>query len=283
MLRDSRPRPPAGLRPAVAATALVSALALSVAALTAQPSTAASAAAETLSVDFSQSTGDFRGGASGTLYGLGDDGVPSQAVLNGAHVTNTSQKPPDGLQHPNGDVLDVEKSSSTPEPARTSSSTSRTCTRTGPTTRASGPGTRTRTASGTTCRSSARSRRRSRPLPHTPKTLSSFPSTSPKGPGTPVTGRHRRTFSWRTGQLRTTPSRACMQSTDSDTPGSVDLAGSTGTRSRARTCWPTARRTTSSPTSSSGTSSAPRTWPPSAATTRSTRPSWQTSACRTSR
>jgi hypothetical protein len=86
----------------------MSALALTIGALTAQPSIAA--AAETLAVDFSQTTGDFRGGASGTLYGLSDDGVPSQPVLNGAHVTNTSQKPPDGLQHPNGDVLDVEKS-----------------------------------------------------------------------------------------------------------------------------------------------------------------------------
>ncbi|TCC07775.1 hypothetical protein [Kribbella soli] len=108
MPRDSRPkhhRP----RPAAAATALVSALALTIGAVTAQPSTAA-ATTETLAVDFSQTTGDFRGGASGTLYGLGDDGVPSQPVLNGAHVTNTSQKPPDGAQHPNGDVLDVEKS-----------------------------------------------------------------------------------------------------------------------------------------------------------------------------
>lgn len=90
-------------------TVLMSALALTMGALTAQHSTAA-ATSETLAVDFSRTTGDFRGGASGTLYGLGDDGVPSQPVLNGAHVTNTSQKPPDGAQHPNGDVLDVEKS-----------------------------------------------------------------------------------------------------------------------------------------------------------------------------
>ncbi|HEY3559439.1 MAG TPA: hypothetical protein VGL05_18340 [Kribbella sp.] len=103
MPRDSRPK---HFRPT---TVLLSALALTIGALTAQPSTAATTA-ETLAVDFSQTTGDFRGGASGTLYGLGDDGVPSQPVLNGAHVTNTSQKPPDGAQHPNGDVLDVEKS-----------------------------------------------------------------------------------------------------------------------------------------------------------------------------
>src|SRR6266568_685742 len=65
---------------------------------------------DALGVDLSLPTGAFRGGANGTLYGLSDNGVPSQAVLNGAHVTNTSQKPPDGAQHPNGDVLDVEKS-----------------------------------------------------------------------------------------------------------------------------------------------------------------------------
>ncbi|MEV6611694.1 CBM35 domain-containing protein [Kutzneria sp. NPDC051319] len=65
---------------------------------------------DALNVDLSRTTGTFRGGASGTLYGLGDDGVPSQAVLDGAHVTNTSQKPPAGLQHPSGDALNVEKS-----------------------------------------------------------------------------------------------------------------------------------------------------------------------------
>ena len=70
---------------------------------------AAAAAADSVAVDLSHSTGAFRGGASGTLYGLSDNGVPSQPVLDGAHITNTSQKPPDGAQHPNGDVLQVEK------------------------------------------------------------------------------------------------------------------------------------------------------------------------------
>ena len=75
-----------------------------------QAPTAAAAEGEVVSVDFSQTTGEFRGGASGSLYGLADPGVPSQAVLNGAHVTNVSQKPPDGAQHPNGDALAVEDS-----------------------------------------------------------------------------------------------------------------------------------------------------------------------------
>lgn len=89
-------------------TAAVTALCVTLGGLTAAPAVAASP--DALRVDLSQTTGDFRGGSTGTLYGLGDDGVPSQAVLDGARVTNTSQKPPQGAQHPNGDALDVEKS-----------------------------------------------------------------------------------------------------------------------------------------------------------------------------
>jgi hypothetical protein len=105
MLGDrSRPR----LRtPLVVATIATAAAGLFVAAA-AVP--AAAATADALSVDFAQTTGAFRGGANGTLYGLSDNGVPSQAVLDGAHVTNSSQKPPGGAQHPNGDALDVESS-----------------------------------------------------------------------------------------------------------------------------------------------------------------------------
>ena len=62
-----------------------------------------------VTVDLASTTGAFRGGASGSLYGLGDADSPSQAVLDGARVTNVSQKPPAGAQHPNGDALDVEK------------------------------------------------------------------------------------------------------------------------------------------------------------------------------
>ncbi|WP_211116373.1 hypothetical protein [Glycomyces buryatensis] len=62
----------------------------------------------TLGVDFATRTGDFRGGATGTLYGLGDEGAPTQALINGAHLTNTSQKAPYGTQHPSGDAIKVE-------------------------------------------------------------------------------------------------------------------------------------------------------------------------------
>jgi hypothetical protein len=65
-----------------------------------------------LTADFGNKarTGAFRGGASGFLYGLGDDGVPTQALINGAHITNVSQKAPYGTQHPSGDALTTESS-----------------------------------------------------------------------------------------------------------------------------------------------------------------------------
>ncbi|HMR50113.1 MAG TPA: Ig-like domain-containing protein [Arachnia sp.] len=59
--------------------------------------------------DFAQDTGAFRGGASGTLYGLGDEGSPTQALVNGSAITNTSQKPPYGTQHPGGDAFNIEE------------------------------------------------------------------------------------------------------------------------------------------------------------------------------
>ncbi|SMF10535.1 hypothetical protein [Cellulosimicrobium composti] len=65
---------------------------------------------EVLQVDLSASTGAVQGGASGMLYGLGDDGVPTDPIVAGAHPTNVTQKAPHGAQHPNGDPLDVERS-----------------------------------------------------------------------------------------------------------------------------------------------------------------------------
>lgn len=64
---------------------------------------------ESVVVDFASDTGAFRGGASGTLYGLGDEGSPTQALVNGAAMTNVSQKPPMGTQHPGGDAFNIEK------------------------------------------------------------------------------------------------------------------------------------------------------------------------------
>jgi hypothetical protein len=68
----------------------------------------ASAAADVVTVDFSESTGPVHGGASGTLYGFGSADVPTRAIVNGAHITNSSSKPPYGLQHPTGDMLSYE-------------------------------------------------------------------------------------------------------------------------------------------------------------------------------
>jgi hypothetical protein len=90
-------------------TVTVAAVTATTAGLLLVPSgTAGAAEPDVLAVDFSETTGAFRGGASGTLYGFGDDGSPTQSVINGAHITNSSQKPQDGLQHPSGDVLSIE-------------------------------------------------------------------------------------------------------------------------------------------------------------------------------
>ena len=101
---------PAASKAAVRCTALIgaAALVLTGTSLSAFPSSS-DAATSRVAVDFGTTTGNFRGGATGTLYGLGDTGSPSPAVLEGARVSNTSQKPPQGAQHPNGDALDVER------------------------------------------------------------------------------------------------------------------------------------------------------------------------------
>lgn len=91
----------------MATTAAITATAITAAGLSV-PAAAADPNADVLSVDFAQSTGAFRGGATGTLYGFGDEGTPTQALINGAAITNTSQKAPYGTQHPSGDALKVE-------------------------------------------------------------------------------------------------------------------------------------------------------------------------------
>ncbi|WP_328506037.1 CBM35 domain-containing protein [Streptomyces sp. NBC_00391] len=78
------------------------------------PATGASAAAaadpQRLTVDLSASEGPVMLGANGALYGLSDDGVPSDAALAPLKITSISQKPEGGAQHPNGDALTVSKS-----------------------------------------------------------------------------------------------------------------------------------------------------------------------------
>ncbi|WP_369244690.1 cellulosome protein [Streptomyces sp. R41] len=61
----------------------------------------------TLTIDLGTDTGPFHGGASGTLYGLYGDGVPSRNVVEGMYVRTVSTKAQNGIQHPGADVLDI--------------------------------------------------------------------------------------------------------------------------------------------------------------------------------
>jgi hypothetical protein len=60
-----------------------------------------------LVVDLSSNTGALKHGASGFLYGLGNDGIPSINMLAPLKPQVAAQKPEGGLQHPNGDALNV--------------------------------------------------------------------------------------------------------------------------------------------------------------------------------
>ncbi|MPY50792.1 CBM35 domain-containing protein [Streptomyces acidicola] len=71
---------------------------------------AAAADPQRLTVDLATSEGPVMLGANGALYGLSDDGVPSDAALEPLKITSISQKPEGGAQHPNGDALTVSKS-----------------------------------------------------------------------------------------------------------------------------------------------------------------------------
>ncbi|QUW83768.1 cellulosome protein [Streptomyces mirabilis] len=68
---------------------------------------AVAADTETLTIDLGTDTGAFHGGASGTLYGLYGDGVPSRNVVEGMYVRTVSTKAQDGLQHPGADALEI--------------------------------------------------------------------------------------------------------------------------------------------------------------------------------
>jgi hypothetical protein len=67
----------------------------------------ASAADQQVVVDLGRTTGPVLHGGNGSLYGLSDDGVPSDNLLAPLKITSIAQKAPDGLQHPNGDALQV--------------------------------------------------------------------------------------------------------------------------------------------------------------------------------
>ena len=59
-------------------------------------------------MDLAVSTGEIRYGGIGFLYGLGDDGIPTDNVLAAlVHPQVAVQKAPNGLQHRNGDAIKV--------------------------------------------------------------------------------------------------------------------------------------------------------------------------------
>ncbi|MER5430208.1 CBM35 domain-containing protein [Streptomyces sp. NPDC002588] len=67
----------------------------------------AEAATQTYTVDLGTTTGAVLHGSNGALYGQSDDGVPGDNLLAPLKLTTGSQKPPNGAQHPNGDILQV--------------------------------------------------------------------------------------------------------------------------------------------------------------------------------
>ncbi|MDQ0595699.1 hypothetical protein QF037_000044 [Streptomyces canus] len=69
----------------------------------------ASAATPTLTVDLGASTGAVRGGASGALYGLYGQDVPTNNLIEGMGLKTTNTKYQDGQQHPGSDALEIAK------------------------------------------------------------------------------------------------------------------------------------------------------------------------------
>ncbi|WP_433730189.1 LamG-like jellyroll fold domain-containing protein [Actinoplanes sp. CA-051413] len=60
-----------------------------------------------LVVDLAKDTGAFHGGASGSLYGLYGQGVPTNNLIEGMRLRTVSTKAQDGPQHPGADALEV--------------------------------------------------------------------------------------------------------------------------------------------------------------------------------
>ncbi|MBO9600598.1 MAG: hypothetical protein J7559_22590, partial [Cohnella sp.] len=87
--------------------ALVTALTMALTVIPLAVPSVVNAANPVLTVDLASNTGNVLYGATGFLYGLGNDGVPSDNMLAPLKIQYASQKPPGGLQHPNGDTLEV--------------------------------------------------------------------------------------------------------------------------------------------------------------------------------
>jgi hypothetical protein len=70
---------------------------------------ATTATPSNLVVNLGSSTGPFDGGASGSLYGIYDQGVPSDNLIEGMGLQTTDTKAQDGQQHPGSDALEIAK------------------------------------------------------------------------------------------------------------------------------------------------------------------------------
>ncbi|WP_235950529.1 LamG-like jellyroll fold domain-containing protein [Phycicoccus flavus] len=62
-----------------------------------------------ISIDLGTDTGPFKGGAAGALYGLYDDGMPTDNLIDGFGLQTNATKGQDGAQHPGSDALEVLK------------------------------------------------------------------------------------------------------------------------------------------------------------------------------
>lgn len=63
----------------------------------------------TVSFDFAEKTGAVKKGASGYLYGIAENGVPSAEMVESLDIQTVSQKVSGGLQHPVGDIDAADK------------------------------------------------------------------------------------------------------------------------------------------------------------------------------
>ncbi|PIM69078.1 cellulosome protein [Streptomyces sp. JV178] len=100
-MRRNRSRTRAAAAGATAVTALATLLAGPAA------GTAGAAEPERLVIDLGTDTGAFHGGASGSLYGVYGDGVPSRNLIEGMGLRTVSTKAQDGPQHPGADALEM--------------------------------------------------------------------------------------------------------------------------------------------------------------------------------
>jgi len=71
------------------------------------PTGGAATAPNDVVVNLGSSTGPFDGGASGSLYGIYNQGVPSNNLIQGMGLKTTDTKAQDGQQHPGSDALEI--------------------------------------------------------------------------------------------------------------------------------------------------------------------------------